>query len=384
MMNIKYCWRILLTTVMSLTYLIQGLMVSVLAQTGEGSMQTSNLLTQNNLLAWEIAHKDMALRNSEARAQMIKRMGFRQYAYISSGHPMYPKWDRNHSQLDIEAEIEAMKKHGIHILAWYYWLNTYNPEEDAQLLKTLEAFKRNQMQPQLWIADAADHIPKTIDEWKSVLPEGTVVPTTRQELEDLPESTIAVYQKIIRRADSVVESPSLEKKHQQVRREADRIRTLVKLAGPYGCKVNIYNHRGWLGNVENQLAVIERLEEIGVTDVGMVYNFSHALDPYHDDSEIFPTLWNKIKSRVVAVNITGLSKEGKLLYPSQGDHELNMMRTIQESGWKGPVGIFIPGIGDIEVMLEDSLKGVAWMAAELDQPGSGGERPLLNTSGRFK
>jgi len=380
MMNIKQYRLILPATVISLVYLIQGTMGNAVAQPDGNSRQSSNLLNQENLVAWEIAHKDTALRDSYARAKMIKRMGFRQYAYISSGHPRHPRWNRNHSQLDIDAEIKAMQLNGIEILGWYYWLNTYNPDEDPQLLETLEAFKRHQIQPQIWIADAADHIPKTTDEWKSVLPEGTVVPTTRQELGDLPMSAIAAYRKILRQADSIVESATLEEKHQQVQQEADRISALVKLAGYYGCKVNIYNHRGWLGNVENQIALIERLDEMGVTDVGMIYNFSHSLDSYHDDPKVFSSLWSKIERHVVAVNITGLSKDGKLLYPSQGDHELNMMHTIQESGWKGPVGIFIPGIGDIEVMLENSLKGVSWMASELDQPGSGGERPILNTS----
>jgi len=33
-----------------------------------------------------------------------------------------------------------------------------------------------------------------------------------------------------------------------------------------------------------QVAIIERLKTLGVTDVGIVYNFSHARDELHDDT----------------------------------------------------------------------------------------------------
>ena len=51
----------------------------------------------------------------------------------------------------------------------------------------------------------------------------------------------------------------------------------------YGCPVEIYNHNGWRGNEDNELAVLGRLKEMGITDIGLVYNFSHTHDADHDD-----------------------------------------------------------------------------------------------------
>ena len=53
-----------------------------------------------------------------------------------------------------------------------------------------------------------------------------------------------------------------------------------------------------------------------------------------------------------------------------------MMRIIQDSGWKGPVGIIGEKSGDAEVTLRNYLIGLDWLAAELKQPGSGGARPF--------
>jgi hypothetical protein len=109
-----------------------------------------------------------------------------------------------------------------------------------------------------------------------------------------------------------------------------------------------------------------------------VYNFSHARDAHHDDTVDFPSLWKKIKPHVIAVNVTGMRMEGQIIYPSQGDRELDMMRTIQESGWKGPVGVIAEKGGDAEVTLKNYLKGIDWLAAEIAKPGSGGPQPFAH------
>jgi len=69
----------------------------------------------------------------------------------------------------------------------------------------------------------------------------------------------------------------------------------------------------------NQVAIIERLKQLGVTDVGIVYNFSHARDELHDDTLNFPELWKTIKPYVVTVTLpacrqmeTCLSVPGRL------------------------------------------------------------------------
>lgn len=82
---------------------------------------------------------------------------------------------------------------------------------------------------------------------------------------------------------------------QQIGLNATRVAALAKLAAPYGCRIGLYNHNGWFGVLDHQLAVIDRVRTLGVSDVGIVYNFSHARDPQNDDTVDFPALWKKIK-----------------------------------------------------------------------------------------
>jgi hypothetical protein len=65
----------------------------------------------------------------------------------------------------------------------------------------------------------------------------------------------------------------------------------------------------------------------------------------------FPTLWKRIKPYVVIVNITGTNMDGNLIYPSQSDRELEMVRTIQERDWRGPIGLIAEKGEDAKVTL---------------------------------
>jgi sugar phosphate isomerase/epimerase len=218
-----------------------------------------------------------------------------------------------------DAEVEAVKAHGIRLVAW--WFPTDAADPTARTI--LEVIKRHGIYPQLWVM-------------------GSGAPTrTEQE------------------------------QQQRIDQEAERIRKIVELAAPYGCHVELYNHNGWFGQPDNEVAVIERLKQAGVTNVGMVYNFSHG----HADIAQFPALWKRIQPHVVAVNVTGMVMTEQLIPPAQGDHELEMLRTIQQSGWRGPVGLIAEQGGDAEVTLSNNLRGLDWLRKELQQPGSGGPRP---------
>jgi len=55
-----------------------------------------------------------------------------------------------------------------------------------------------------------------------------------------------------------------------------------------------------------------------------------------------------------------------------------MMKVVQNSGWRGPVGLLVlwkPD--DTEVVLNNAQLGVDWIAAELQSPSSGGLRPTF-------
>jgi sugar phosphate isomerase/epimerase len=275
----------------------------------------AGLWAHDNLVAWCVVPFDAARRGPEARAAMLEDLGFRQFAY---------DW-RDRDIPTFDAEIDALQRHHVGLLAWWFPLAA----EDPKALPILETFRRHGVRPQLWFASMDAAVPRTPGE-----------------------------------------------QAQFVEAAARRVAALERLAAPYGCRVELYNHNGWFGREENELAVLESLRRQGIADVGMVYNFSHCRDSAHDDSRQFPALWARIKDHVVAVNVTGLYREGVLVYPSQGDSELEMMRTIQHSGWTGPIGVIAEKGGDAQQTLGNYVKGLDWLAAELREPGSGGPRPF--------
>ena len=242
---------------------------------------------------------------------MLQRLGFKHFAYDWRAKDI-PTFD---------AEIEALGKRGIELLAW--WFPT-NPEDPTSKI-ILEAFRRHRVHPQLWVMGSGR-----------------------------PARTIAEQQ-------------------QRVEEESERIAKIATLAAPYGCQVHLYNHDGWFGQPDNEVAVIQELRRKGVAGVGMIYNFSHG----HDDIGDFPAIWKRIQPYVIIVNITGMVMNGKdrIIPPSQGDRELGMMRVIEKSGWHGPIGLIAEQGGDAEITLSNNLNGLEWLRKELAKPGSGGERP---------
>lgn len=320
------------------------------------------LWNHDNLAAWCVVPFDAKKRGPEERAQLLERLGFKHFAY---------DW-RDKDIPTFDAEIEALTKHGIDLLAWWFPFDADNPLARS----TLEVFKRHNVHPQLWVALAPAENLKAQGEWAGLFPEGFPIPKTEEDLGKLSPGDKAEFYDVLAQPSAKRLGKTPEEQEQLVRQDADRIRALVNLAAPYGCKVELYNHNGWFGVVENQLAVIDRLKGLGVTDVGLVYNFSHARDKLHDDSRNFPELWGKMVGHVVVVNITGMSWDGHLVYPSQGNSELDMMRTIRDSGWTGPIGLIAEKGGDAEVTLRSYLAGLDWLATELKEPGSRNPRPF--------
>lgn len=341
-----------------------GTLLALQNAKAEGGPNAERIWNHENLLAWCVVPFDEKKRSPEHRAQMLQELGFKYFAYDWRGNDI-PTFD---------AEIEALQRHGINLAAWWFPLEA----DDPMAKNILEIFKRHHVHPQLWVIHSLRNIPSTPEEWQKFLPKGVTMPSTDEEYRKLSDADKAAIQRTLKelsnRVNGLTETPAAQS--QRVDEEAERIRALVKLATPYGSKVELYNHNGWFGMEENQLAVIARLKDLGITDVGMVYNFSHSRDELHDDSKDFPRLWAQMKDHVVVVNITGMRWEGKEVYPSQGDSELAMMRTIERSGWHGHVGLIAEKGGDAATTLKNNLKGLDWLATELDHPGSGGPKPF--------
>ena len=345
--------------------LLTTLAISVSAKTeraGYGSdviSRNGGIWSHQNLFAWCVVPFDANKRSPQERALMLKRLGFRSFAY---------DW-RDENVPTFDAEIDSLSEQRIHLLAWWFPFDA----EDAAAKATLDTFRRHNVHPQLWVPQSSRPTPETEKKVEGLLPQGVKIPKNGDDWSKLSDEQRKIIGEAFEKADAT-ESPA--ERDQRVLREAERIKKLVALATPYGVRVELYNHNGWYGIEENQLAIIQKLKTLGVNDVGMVYNFSHARDTAHDDTKEFPALWKKIKPYVVAVNITGTHMDGDLIYPSQGDRELEMMRVIQSSGWKGPVGLIAEKGGDAEVTLRNYMKGLDWLAAEVQQSGSGGEPPF--------
>jgi quinoprotein glucose dehydrogenase len=287
-----------------------GLVVSCLPLPGDDA--PASLWSHDNLHAWCIVPFDALHRNSEDRAAMLERLGFKHFAY---------DW-RDGDIPTFDAEIEALQRHHIDLLACWY------PAQQQQLL---DALKRHNIHTQLWVMCAGG---------------GPSNPDGQDKA---------------------------------IQEQADRLRAIVDEATPLGCTVAIYPHDGWGGQPDNDIAILERLKKMGIAKVGYIYNFNHG----QLDIANFPTVWKKLQPYVTVVNLNGMTEHGKrVLYLTQGDRELDMMRVIEQSGWRGPVGLISEqGDKDAEVVMRNNLRGLDWLAAELKQPGSGGPRPFQPQTG---
>ena len=149
----------------------------------------------------------------------------------------------------------------------------------------------------------------------------------------------------------------------KVKHAAAALRPLAEAAAKAGCRVDIYNHGGWGGEPENQIAVIEELK---LPNVGIVYNQHHG----HDHLPRFKELLAKMRPHLRFLNINGMTADGdkkgkKILVLGQGDLDVQLARTICESGYAGPIGILGHTQDDAEARLLDNLEGLDWVVAEL-------------------
>jgi hypothetical protein len=239
--------------------------------------RAQELFARSNLVAWCIVPFDAKKRGPEERAQMLERLGIKRLAYDYRPEHI-PTFD---------AEVEAMKRHGIEFTAW--WFPTTLDDEARAILRVIE---RHKITPQLWVTGGGD--------WaKDPIQQG-----------------------------------------HRVTAEVARLKPIAKAAAQAGCKVGLYNHGYWFGEPDNQIQIIERLKGEGVTDVGIVYNFHHG----HDHITRFPKLFRRMQPYLLCVNLNGMVRDGdklgkKILHLGEGDQELPMLKVIRDSGWFGAVGI---------------------------------------------
>ncbi|HSQ55911.1 MAG TPA: TIM barrel protein [Gemmata sp.] len=144
---------------------------------------------------------------------------------------------------------------------------------------------------------------------------------------------------------------------------AKTLQPVAEEAAKLGCSVALYNHGGWFGEPENQIAIIDTLK---VKNVGIVYNQHHG----HDHLDRFSALLKKMMPHLLALNLNGMVQDGerlgkKILPLGAGDLDLKLLKVIANSGYKGPIGILGHTQDDAEERLRDNLDGLDWLLPQL-------------------
>lgn len=132
-------------------------------------------------------------------------------------------------------------------------------------------------------------------------------------------------------------SPEGDSQDMRVNLSARDLTSLAETARQLDLKLGLYNHGGWGGDPDNLLAVCQELHEQGHEHVGIVYNFHHA----HAHVDKFDMSIRRMKPYLLCVNLNGMNDDEnpKILPIGSGRHEQRMMRSLRESGYRGPVGI---------------------------------------------
>jgi len=285
---------------------INGLVAREQVRSARMSAPLGQLLAKENLVAWCIVPFDAKRRGPEERAAMLERLGVKRIAY---------DWREEHVP-QFDEELEAYKKHGVALHAFWTPVNTATPLEEPHWPLILDLAKRHDVRPELWV----------------MLNDALVT--------SLPEEERAA-------------------------RAAEILARAARAAAEQGCKIGLYNHGGWFGEPDSQIEIIEALKELGVDNVGIVYNFHHG----HEQMADFPALAKRMAPYLMTVNVNGMRAGGpKIVSFGDGDDggaaERRMLEALAATGYSGPIGI----LGhreerDVEECLREGLRGAEAAAA---------------------
>jgi sugar phosphate isomerase/epimerase len=256
-----------------------------------------SIFAKDNLVAWCIVPFDAVNRGPVERAQMLKRLGITKLAY---------DW-RDKDIPTFDKEVDALNEYGIKLQA--IWLTSGpDPASENGVRAVLDLLKRRNLKTEIWYMYRP--------------PAG---------FDALPQE-------------------------EKVAQAAKAVKYLAVETQKLQCKVGIYNHEGWYGEPENELAI---LDAVGMPNVGLVYNFSHG----QAQIDRFPAFFPKILPHLLAVNIDGMKKEGpKVLGVGEGTSELEMLKLVRSSGFKGPIGIINENLEkDAEAGLARNMAGLQKM-----------------------
>jgi hypothetical protein len=274
--------------------LVAGLLMPVLGIQAAKRLASTNIFAKSNLVAWCIVPFDSKHRGPTERAKMLKSLGITKLAY---------DWREQHIPT-FDQEIDALRKYDIKLQA--FWLTSGpEPAKDKNVAIVLDLLRRRHVKTQIWYL----FIPP-------------------RDFGQLSQT-------------------------QKIEVSAMAVRYIAEKAAQMGCSVGLYNHGGWFGEPENELAILDQLK---MHNVGMVYNFNHA----EHQIEQFPEFFPKIVPHLIALNLAGLDKSNrKVVAIGAGDSELDMIKIVYQSEYRGPIGIINENTDpDAEAGLRKNMEGL--------------------------
>ena len=253
-------------------------------------------IDMNNLIAWCIVPFDIKERTPIQRIEMLKDLGFKNYAY---------DWRAKHLP-EMAQEWKLARENDINVSAVWMWIGTDTDQPDhlsEYNEKVLTTIDKTGLKTQIWAGFQDDYF------------------------------------------ENMDNDAAVEKGIEMVRYLCQRIEKT-------GGELALYNHGGWFGEPENQIRVIENLPEY---KIGLIYNFHYG----HGHIDKFTEIVSIMQPYLYTVNLNGMKKDGPMILPlGSGDHEKEMMKTLIDAGYEGPFGIVgLVNDADVKVILQENLRG---------------------------
>ena len=260
-----------------------------------------DIFSKSNLVAWCIVPFDVRHRGPVARAEMLNQLGITKLAY---------DWRSEHIPT-FDAEVDALNSHHIQLLA--FWMEAgKDPAHEQDVEVILDLMRRRHLKLQLWVRYVPD-----------------------KDFDSLSQD-------------------------EKIAQASKTISYLSSEAAKTGSSVALYNHAGWYGEPDNQLAILDRVK---AKNVGLVYNFNHA----QEQIDRFPEFFPRILPHLVALNLAGLREGDSHIFPiGQGGSEQKMISIIWKSSYRGPIGIINEDTDpDAEVGLRMNMTGLKQVLGEI-------------------
>ena len=271
------------------------------------------------IAAARIVAYDAPDRTPDQRAAMLTRVGLTRIVW---------DWREEHA-LRFAPELDALERHGIAIVGLWCPMPLPHPGEpearaalgvvDPHVRAQVEQLRRRALTPDLWTC-----------------------------VEFGEEGTPARL------------APAIQR--DRVRRVADHLEPLVRLAEDASMRVSLTNHLGWFGEPENQVEVIDELASRELTNVRIAYQFQHG----HHHAHRFQDVLDVMRPHLGSIALSGVDPDGiqtgrKILPWGAGRMDRKLAHLVMASGWEGQIAVQGHSVDDVEPRLLDSLEGIAWM-----------------------